>query len=402
MPPTTRHDLPLLVYVHFPYCLQKCPYCDFVSYATEPGTIDHEGYGRAVTAELTARLALLEREPVSPRLYSVFFGGGTPSLWAPSALGRVLDALRGALGGPALEVTLEANPSSLDEARARDFAAAGIDRVSVGVQALDSARLHFLGRLHSAGQALTTLRAALSAGFTRVSGDLLYGVAGQKPEVAAAEAGSLAATGITHLSAYNLTIESNTRFGALARLGRLAIAPEADMVESFFAIDRTLRALDFRHYEISNYARPGDESQHNLGYWRGLDYLGLGCAAVGTLPHRGGRLRYRNHPDPKRYVAAVENADESALTEVGPLVVEAERLDAQTRLRERIMLGLRLAEGLDLGRTADELGIDPWTPDRRKTADRLVQRGRLGREGDRLFVPFEAWPFADGTAAELF
>lgn len=402
MTPTPRRELPLLVYVHFPYCLQKCPYCDFVSYATEPAAIDHEGYGRAVTAELDARLALLEREPVTPRLYSVFFGGGTPSLWAPQALGRVLDALRRALGGPALEVTLEANPSSLDEARARDFAAAGIDRVSVGVQALDAGRLHFLGRLHSAGQALTTLRSALAAGFARVSGDLLYGVAGQKPEVAAAEAGALAATGITHLSAYNLTIEANTRFGALARLGRLPVAPEAEMVESFFAIDRTLRALDFRHYEISNYARPGDESQHNLGYWRGLDYLGLGCAAVGTLPYRGERLRYRNHPDPRRYVAAALGADEASLTEPGPLVVETERLDAATRLRERIMLGLRLAEGLDLAQTADDLGIDPWTPDRRRTAERLLQRGRLGREGDRLFVPFEAWPFADGTAAELF
>lgn len=397
-----RRDLPLLVYVHFPYCLQKCPYCDFVSYATEPGTIDHEGYARAVEGELRARLALLEREPVEPRLYSVFFGGGTPSLWAPEALGRVLGSLKTALGGSAVEVTLEANPSSLDAPRARAFAAAGVDRVSVGVQALETGRLRFLGRLHTGGQALSTLRAALAAGFARVSGDLLYGVAGQPPAVAAAEATELARTGVTHLSAYNLTIESNTRFGAMARAGRLPVAPEADMVESFFAIDRALRELGFGHYEISNFAFPGDESQHNLGYWRGLDYLGLGCAAVGTLPRGGERLRYRNHPDPKRYVAAALTADEAALTEVGPLVVEAERLGPETRLRERIMLGLRLAEGLDLGRVADDLGIDPWTPDRRRTAERLVQRGRLAREGDRLSVPFEAWPFADGTAAELF
>jgi putative oxygen-independent coproporphyrinogen III oxidase len=395
-------DLPLLVYVHFPYCLQKCPYCDFVSYATDAASIDHEGYARAVEGELAARLALLGREPFAPRLYSVFFGGGTPSLWAPDALERVLSALKTALGGPALEITLEANPSSLDEARARAFARAGVDRVSVGVQALEAERLRFLGRLHSADQALATLRAALSAGFRRVSGDLLYGVAGQPPEVAAAEATELARLGVTHLSAYNLTVEANTRFGALARAGRLPIAPEAAMVDSFFAVDRALRPLGFAHYEISNYAHPGDESQHNLGYWRGLDYLGLGCAAVGTVPHRGGRLRYRNHPDPRRYVAAVHEADEAALTEPGPLVVEAERLDPETRLRERIMLGLRLAEGLDLDRAADELGVDPWPPGRKRAADRLVQRGRLGREGDRLVVPFEAWPLADGTAAELF
>ncbi|HEU4405305.1 MAG TPA: radical SAM family heme chaperone HemW [Polyangiaceae bacterium] len=397
-----RPELPLLVYVHFPYCLQKCPYCDFVSYATDPGSIDHEGYARAVEGELRARLALLDREPVSPRLYSVFFGGGTPSLWAPEGLERVLAGLNQALGGPAREVTLEANPSSLDEARARAFVRAGVDRVSVGVQALEAERLRFLGRLHSAEQALATLRAALSAGFRRVSGDLLYGVSGQTPEVAAAEAAELARVGVTHLSAYNLTIEANTRFGALARAGRLPLAQDAAMVDSFFAVDRTLRPLGFGHYEISNYAMPGDESQHNLGYWRGLDYLGLGCAAVGTLPHQGARLRYRNHPDPRRYVAAAQNPDEASLTEPGPLLVEAERLDPETRLRERIMLGLRLAEGLDIGRAADELGADPWPPGRRRAAERLVQRGRLAREGDRLFVPFEAWPFADGTAAELF
>lgn len=398
----SRPDLPLLVYVHFPYCLQKCPYCDFVSYATDAATIDHEGYARAVESELQARLALLEREPFTPRLYSVFFGGGTPSLWAPEALGRVLSALKSSLGGPPLEITLEANPSSLDETRARAFAQVGVDRVSVGVQALETERLRFLGRLHTAEGALATLHAALSAGFRRVSGDLLYGVSGQPPEIAAAEVTAVAQTGVTHLSAYNLTIEANTRFGALARAGRLPIAPEVSMVDSFFAIDRALRPLGFGHYEISNYALPGDESQHNLGYWRGLDYLGLGCAAVGTLPHHGGRLRYRNHPDPRRYVAAASSADEATLTEPGPLVVETERLDPETRLRERIMLGLRLAEGLDLGRAAGELGVDPWPPGRRRAADRLVQRGRLVREDDRLFVPFEAWPFADGTAAELF
>jgi oxygen-independent coproporphyrinogen-3 oxidase len=388
---------PIGVYVHFPFCLKKCPYCDFVSFARARADIDHEGYADAVIAELARRRGAL----VGRRLETVFFGGGTPSLWEPAALGRALAAILDAAEerAPEVEVTVECNPTSLDEERAAAFRAQGVGRLSVGVQGLDAERLAFLGRLHDPEGGLAAVRAALRAGVPRVSADLIYGVAtgeaAPAPEDAAAEVGVVAETGVGHVSAYSLTIEPGTQFGELARKGRLPIAPDDAVADAFFAVETALEARGFRHYEISNYARPGQEARHNLGYWRGVDYLGLGCAAFGTLSSADGTaLRYRNLRDPARYVAAARSGAE--------LDDEREPLDREARLRERLMLGLRLAEGVDLAGAERELGISPWTAERRRSADRLIRRGRLTVEGDRLRVPREARVWTDGIAAELF
>lgn len=394
---------PITAYIHFPWCLKKCPYCDFVSFAKARDAIDHRGYADAVLAELERRAADLRGR----ELRSVFFGGGTPSLWEPAELGRVLAAVVATAGRAAddLEVTVECNPSSLDEARARDLVAAGVNRLSVGVQGLDAERLRFLGRLHEPEGGLAALGAAIRAGVPRVSGDLIYAVATGTPERpvdqdaedAAAEARAVARTGVGHVSAYNLTIEPGTQFGELARRGRLPLAGEDAGADAFLAVEAALEAEGFVHYEISNYARPGEESRHNLGYWTGLDYLGLGCAAVGTVSRAGGEaLRYRNQKTPERYMAAARGG--------GPLPLEEseEPLDPETRLRERIMLGLRLRGGLDLEGAAGALGVPAWTPERRRAAERAARAGRLEVHGGRLSIPSRAWLHADGIAASLF
>ncbi|WP_437987220.1 radical SAM family heme chaperone HemW [Sorangium sp. So ce117] len=410
---------PITVYVHFPWCLKKCPYCDFVSFAKAREAIDHRGYADAVLAELRKREDVLgERE-----LRSIFFGGGTPSLWEPDEMGRVLSAITAAAGrlSPDLEVTVECNPTSLDEQRARAFRAIGVNRLSVGVQGLDVERLRFLGRLHDPDGGLGALSAAIRSGMPRVSGDLIYGVAvgtveaarEQRPEHAAAEARAVASTGVTHISAYSLTVEPGTSFGELARRGRLPLAGDDGVADTFFAIDEALEAEGLAHYEVSNYARPGHEARHNLGYWQGVDYVGLGCAAYGTLsrpdPRWGLRsagaeghdgeafaVRYRNIVSPERYMAATAEGGEAIAVE------SEERLEPETRLSERIMLGLRLREGLDLEAAAAALGVPAWPPSRRRAAERLERAGRLEVAGGRIRVPRAAWVFADGIAADLF
>jgi oxygen-independent coproporphyrinogen-3 oxidase len=380
-----------------------------VSEKIEREAIDHEAYERAVLAELAARTTGPRDYVGERRLVSVFFGGGTPSLWATGSLGRVLAAIRARFpnqpGDPEVEVTVECNPSSLDEDKARALREVGVNRLSIGVQSLAKERLSFLGRLHDDRGALAALEGAVRSGIERVSGDLLFGVVGQSPAEAASEAARIAATGVTHVSAYNLTIEAGTKFGELARRGRLPLADESHMVDSFFAVEQALGQAGLGHYEISNYGAPGDESRHNLGYWRGSDYLALGTAAVGALSHPGSpteATRYRNHPDVRKYVKASASVDPDNVWIAGGVTHTTEELDPLTRLRERIMLGLRLREGLDVEAAANALGLEAWTDDRERATKKLVARNRLLRAGGRLTVPPNAWIFADGVAAELF
>jgi len=390
------------VYVHFPYCLAKCPYCDFTSYAKSPDAIDHEGYADAVLAELEARARALSSRRAPFVLRSVFFGGGTPSLWATKSLGRVLAGILRAFEGHVaedLEVTCECNPTSLDEDKARALADVGVGRVSIGTQSLDRDELTFLGRLHDANGALAAVDGALRVPGLRVSSDLIFGLPKQAPEEAARQAVALASRGLSHVSAYQLTIEAGTRFGELAKIGRLPLADDGRVAEAFLAVDEALGGVGLAHYEISNYARRGEEARHNLGYWRGDEYLGLGCGAVGALeddtPSQA--TRYRNTPAPEAYVRVAKTDD--ALRD---LPSETEPLDGETRLKERIMLGLRLAEGLDLAAAAEGLDVVALSPERTRQIEALVARGRLTREGTRLAIPKAAWLFTDDTAARLF
>lgn len=436
-------------YVHFPWCLKKCPYCDFLSVPVEPRrlvrlqprphqdadaspspstvtrpraalpvdaitareVLPHAAYADAVLEELEARRIRLALD-TRPR--SIFFGGGTPSLWEPSQLGRIIAALHGV--GPACdepEVTVECNPTSFDEEHARRLLDVGVNRISLGVQSLDEERLRFLGRLHDAGGALRSLAAAQRVGVPRVNADMIFGAAGQSPESAAAEVRRVAETGITHVSAYALTIEPNTHFGLLARRGKLPLLADELIAESFVAVDETLRSLGFAHYEVSNYAREGHTARHNLGYWRGHDYLGLGVGAWGTVrldAREPARLRYRNTPSVERYLEGwtglnptpeARSLQASDPFSEGPLLAERELIDPETALRERLLLGLRLEEGLDVDGAAAELGVTPWTPPRARARDRLLQVGRLEQAGGRLRIPPSQWLFADGIVAEL-
>jgi putative oxygen-independent coproporphyrinogen III oxidase len=377
------------IYVHFPWCLAKCPYCDFVSYATDRATIDHEGYADAVVREAEHRAKTFHGS-----IGSIFFGGGTPSLWEPRAIARVLASFRERFDVRAdVEITAECNPTSLDRDRARALVEAGVHRLSIGTQSLRRDQLAFLGRLHDAAGARTAIEGALAAGVPRISTDLIFGLPEQTPEDAREQALALADLGLRHLSCYQLTIEPGTQFGERKKRGLLPKIDDAMVAESFLAIDEALESRGLRHYEISNYASPGEEARHNLAYWRGDEYVGVGCGAYGMARSEHGGRRWRNPIDPRRYVEWTRGD----MTDT-----DVEELPADALLRERIMLGLRIAEGLDLGEAGRDLGIDPFTPERSRAIDRLVENERLVRDGDLLRVPRAAWLFTDDTAARLF
>jgi oxygen-independent coproporphyrinogen-3 oxidase len=428
------------IYIHFPWCLAKCPYCDFVSYATEREDIDHAGYADAVIREAEARACYLEAreaesaqgtrgsrpeqcgDPSHPqrwafgplRIASVFFGGGTPSLWDPRELGRVLERLRSLFRiDRNAEVTVECNPTSLDEDRARALVDVGANRLSIGTQSLRAEQLRFLGRLHDPAGARDAVASAMRAGVPRVSTDLIFGLPGQTPEDAREQAEALADSGLSHLSCYQLTIEPGTQFGERKKRGLLPMAEDSAVADSFLAIDEALEKRGLRHYEISNYARPGEEARHNLAYWRGDEYVGLGCGAFGyvrkafdakrrTTGDGPAGIRWRNAIVPKDYVERTRAVRSNCIGEEDGLTLMREELSPTALLRERIMLGLRVAEGVDLAHAARDLGLDPWTQERLRTIEQLIERGRITREGDVLRIPRAAWLFTDDVASRLF
>lgn len=380
------------VYVHFPWCLQKCPYCDFASASIRRPDVPHREYAEGVLRELAWHAQ--EARGSLGELRSIFFGGGTPSLWAAEELGRVVSAIKQAFEQHAddLEVTVECNPSSLDEAHAAALAAQGVTRLSVGVQALEGERLRYLGRLHDDEGALRAVRAAQSA-VQRVSADMMFGTVGQSPDAFLSELTRLLELGLDHVSVYALTIEPNTQFGELFKKGRLPIAKEDDYADTFSAVARTLAERGLEHYEVSNYARPGQESRHNQHYWQGGDYLGLGAAAVGCrLAKPGNARRVRNQPVPERYLQA------RSLRE---LWAESEVLDAQALIREALMLGLRTRDGVNLQAVAARAGIDLFEG-RGRAIGRAIDRGNLTLEGGFLRVPEQRWLHLDGIVTDLF
>lgn len=378
------------VYIHFPWCLQKCPYCDF---ATKPITwpaVPHADYADAVLRELELRAPSLSHR----RLASVFFGGGTPSLWEPRELGRVLAGIRAAFSSEVddLEITIECNPSSLKPGRALEYRDAGLNRFSVGVQSLDSERLKFLGRLHDRDMALEAVVGAMATG-CRVSADLMFGNPGQSPEAFLSEARVILDRGLSHVSAYALTIEQGTQFGALAKKGKLPLAKDDDVADTLMRAHELFAGYGLSHYEVSNYAKPGYESVHNAHYWSGGDYLGLGAAAVGCLsePSKNAR-RYRNHPDAATYSSAqaLETTEESE-----------EFLSPNDRVNEALMLGLRTARGVNLARVAESTGVD-LLASRTREIERARERGDVTADGGVLRVPLAKWLHLDSIVARLF
>jgi putative oxygen-independent coproporphyrinogen III oxidase len=366
------------IYIHFPYCLSKCPYCDFASRAE--AVIPQERYTEAVLRELRARAAQFagpSREAVS-----VYFGGGTPSLWDPSQVGRVLAACRELFAvREGAEITLEANPGTTDEGRFTAFRKLGVNRLSIGVQSFADSQLLVLGRKHSASEAERAFRTARSAGFENVSLDLIHGGSGQTVEAAARDAASAVALGPEHISAYALTLTGlaeDVPMAKAVRRGEVVLPSDDEQAAMGEAVRSELARGGYARYEISNFARPGFEAVHNSLYWRGVEYVAAGCGACGFLRVRDGAIlgrRYMNDRSPERYLDRVE--------ETGLGEASFEDVDREQHLRERIFTGLRLSEGIDLRLLEEDLGSairSRFSP----VIERLVREELAVLEGTRL------------------
>jgi putative oxygen-independent coproporphyrinogen III oxidase len=367
---------PLALYVHWPFCVSKCPYCDFNSHVRE--VVDQDAWRKALLADLAYEAALLPGR----RLGSIFFGGGTPSLMPPETVAAVIDAAVAAWTPQGdLEVTLEANPSSVEAACFADLAAAGVNRVSLGLQALDDDALAFLGRAHGVAEGLGALATA-QRHFGRVSFDLIYARPGQSVAAWEAELARALSFGTEHLSLYQLTIEPGTRFATLAAKGDLVI-PDADAAADLWDVTQALTgAAGLPLYEVSNHARRGAESRHNLSYWRYTDYAGVGPGAHGR---RGGCATVR-HKKPENWIGAVTRNGHGAQEETA--------LTAAERATEALVMGLRLAEGVDLARIGAGF-VDPVA------VERLAGHGLIVREGERLRVTDAGMPVLEGILREV-
>ncbi len=373
------------VYIHWPFCLSKCPYCDFNSHVRH-AAIDEARFVRAFEAEIAATAV---RSP-GRRVTSIFFGGGTPSLMQPATVSAILDAIgKHWTVAPDVEITLEANPTSVEATRFRGYRAAGVNRVSLGVQALDDRALKELGRLHTAREALDAVAVARAI-FDRYSFDLIYARPGQTPEAWGEELKRAIAEAAEHLSLYQLTIEPETPFFALQAAGKLAV-PNDDVGRDLYDVTQEICAkAGLPAYEISNHARPGAECRHNLVYWRGDEYAGIGPGAHGRLEIDG-----------RRYATATEKRPESWLMRVeasGHGLTVDEPLTREERADEFLLMGLRLAEGIDPNRFAAIAGrsLDP-----KRVADLRAEGAVETTPAGHLRVTQACFPVLDAVVADL-
>lgn len=372
------------VYVHWPFCLAKCPYCDFNSHVRHAPP-DQARFVAAFRREIAYVRAL--HGPAQAE--TVFFGGGTPSLMAPETVAAILEAIHAAWPIAAdAEITLEANPTSVEAGRFRGYQAAGVNRVSLGVQALDDGELKALGRMHSVDEALAAVGVARAA-FDRVSFDLIYARPRQTPESWARELKRAIAEGCEHLSLYQLTIEPGTAFEKLYSAGKLII-PDDDHARALWDVTQEITsAAGLPAYEISNHARPGSEARHNLVYWRYGTYAGIGPGAHGRLAAGPDRLATFTERQPERWLEAVETH--------GHGIVSQERLPPDIQADELLLMGLRLAEGIDMARYARLAGraLDV------ARIDALAAEGLVRRSGNRLRATGAGFPVLNAVIAEL-
>jgi putative oxygen-independent coproporphyrinogen III oxidase len=376
---------PFAVYVHWPFCLSKCPYCDFNSHVRHGG-IDEARFVRAFEAEIAATAARVPGRSVG----SIFFGGGTPSLMQPSSVQTILDAIaRHWRIAPDAEVTLEANPTSVEASRFRGYRAAGVNRVSLGVQSLDDAVLKELGRMHTVEEALAAVALARLT-FPRISFDLIYARPRQTLRSWAAELSHALDHAGDHLSLYQLTIEQETPFFALHTAGKLTL-PDENLARDLYDLTQTICAeAGLPAYEISNHARPGGECRHNLVYWRGHDYAGIGPGAHGRLTLGGRRFATETDKRPDSWLMRVE------ATGCG-LIVD-EKLSASETADEYLLMGLRLAEGIEPARFTAISGreLDP------ARIAILREEGAVEATADgRLRVTQSGFPVLDAVVADL-
>ncbi|WP_114519945.1 radical SAM family heme chaperone HemW [Altererythrobacter sp. ZODW24] len=371
------------LYIHWPFCIAKCPYCDFNSHVRE--NVEMDLWREGLLADMRHEAELASDEP----LESIFFGGGTPSLMPPELVSALLtEAERLWVFTPDIEITLEANPSSVEASKFADIALAGVNRVSLGLQALDNDTLRFLGRLHDADEGIAALATAQEC-YKRVSFDLIYARPAQSALEWSKELERALAFGTGHLSLYQLTIEPGTRFATDVRRGEfdpLADDPAADL----FAVTAEMTAkAGLPAYEVSNHARPGEESRHNLTYWRYRDYCGIGPGAHGR---RGGRATIR-HKKPENWLTAIEARRHG--------INEDRLLGINEQASEALLMGLRLAEGVDLTSLGERLGIAPDLLINNERLNFFSDIGLAWREGETVGVTPEGMPVLNSLLAEL-
>ena len=371
------------LYIHWPFCLAKCPYCDFNSHVR--AKIDHTLWLRAMLTDMRREAELAGGEA----LESVFFGGGTPSLMPPALVAELLAEAEKLWGfAPGIEITLEGNPSSVEAANYAALADAGVNRVSLGLQALDDEALRFLGRLHDAAEGLAALDVA-QRHFARVSFDLIYALPGQTAEQWHAQLARALGFGTSHLSLYQLTIEPGTRFETMVRTKQFTPLDE-DAAADLFALTRDMtEAAGLPAYEISNHARPGEESRHNLTYWRYRDYCGIGPGAHGR---RGGQATVR-HRKPENWLAAIAAQHDG--------IAEARVLGVNEQASEAMLMGLRLDEGVDLAALAARFGLAEAALCDRRKLDFYCAQGLVWREGSRIGVTGAGMALLDALLGEL-
>ena len=373
------------VYVHWPFCAAKCPYCDFNSHVRHQ-PVDQEAFVAAFLREMTAMRAISGVRTVT----SIFMGGGTPSLMKPETVDAILNGIARHWHVPSgIEITMEANPSSVEAERFRGYRAAGVNRVSLGVQALNDRDLKFLGRLHDVADAFRAVKLAREI-FPRMSFDLIYARPGQTGEEWTRELRQAISYAVDHLSLYQLTIEEGTPFFGLHKAGKIVI-PDQDRAAELYEITQSFTAdAGMPAYEVSNHARPGAESRHNLTYWRYGDYVGLGPGAHGRLTSNGRKYATATHRTPEQWLKLVG--------EQGHGMVDREALEIGEQADEMLLMGLRLREGLDLARwstlSGRELDID------RETF--LVDHGFIERLGNsRLRCTPQGMLILDAVVADL-
>ncbi len=374
---------PLALYIHWPFCVSKCPYCDFNSHVRE--SVDQQAWLAALLADMAHEATLTGGRPLT----SIFFGGGTPSLMPPATVAALIEAAERHWGFAAdIEITLEANPSSVEAARFGDLAMVGVNRVSLGLQSLDDAALAFLGRAHSVAESLNALSIA-QRHFGRVNIDLIYARPDQTAGQWEAELRRALGFGTDHMSLYQLTIEAGTRFETLVRTGQFVPADDDDAAALYEITHSLTAAAGIPAYEISNHARPGSESRHNLSYWRYDDYIGIGPGAHGRRLNSA----TQRHKKPENFLSAVERN--------GHAIAREEALDPPSRATEALLMGLRLAEGISLERLSGKTGVALDALLDETAVERIAALGLIRRDADRVTITPQGMPLLDAILPEI-
>jgi len=378
----------LALYIHVPYCRRKCPYCDFNSYAVE--AVPEEEYASALLSELDAyrQMERWGRQVVS----SIYFGGGTPSLLKPATLADLLMQVKESFETSSdLEVTLEANPAAGGDIDYAALARAGINRLSLGVQSFDDKVLKTLGRLHGAAQSRACVRAARQAGFTNIALDLIFGVPGASLKQWRSDLDQCLELAPSHISTYELTIEPGTQFYRLNESGLLPARREEDLTDMYTMAREVLETHGYRHYEISNFARPGKEARHNRAYWCRVPYLGLGAGAHSFDPECGWGARWSNLEDPDAYMATARKH--------GTACASREELSKAQAMDEFLLLGLRQLEGVSLAEFEEIFAEPLWA--RFPHAETLLADGLIVARDQRIALSERGLLLADAVIGKL-